>query len=499
MERWKTIGWFLFTILALLSLVPPSDNNATKTGRPTSENERAPGLAALVRWLRSASIPVHSQRVRLEGITDIPITAAGNILITHLPSKLIFETDEVHSLLNWVNAGNTLVVATGHLEGTPWVYEGRDLSHSLWRLTGLKLVRDDSANSDEVDNEQPLGGGLMEATDEVLATPGWLLLHGARNSVVLQATGAHPLTDQLKRIQVPWDRAHWNRKVFVASTASDDAESQDDTEKEAESPTWPWTADINSCRVEADAVTQSIQVVDVTARQSRLLRGRESCLSIPTPTEDVWQTLLRHKATDQPALFVAPLGAGQLVVLLHASLLDNEVIHRFDNRTFTQSLITQYLKHGGTVIVDDAHQGLNDILEVSDLLGDSRFYTSIGFVLFFWLAYLLADSGQWQRATYKHQLAKVSQRDLVLGNANFLRRRLHPTATIEAILDPLRAQLATKWNLSRQTALAQGLAFEQPRQPKAVARLEELLAMVERRQTVSLPTLQKTVHELINA
>lgn len=496
MERWKTIAWFVFTVIAILSLIPASNDDATSTGRPTSQDQRASGLAALVRWLQSADIPVHSQRYRFNDMAAAVAVAEGNVAITHLPAKLIFEGDEIQTLLNWVQQGNTLVVATGHLESTPWIYDGRNLGHSLWRLTGLKIVGEDEDNAaeDEVDDSSPQSSaatgepdttsaqdrGFLAAIDEVLATPGWLLVHGSRESVALDSPLSHPFTETLGHIEVPWDGSDWKRL------------------QAADGKSHPWTGDIASCAAEVAAATQLQRAAGQEPLPVRMLRGKNGCLRIPTPAADDWQTLLRHENSEQPALFGAALGAGRLFVLLHASLLGNEVIHRFDNRSFTQALVAQHLGYGGSVVIDDAHQGENDILDAADLLSDGRFYASIGFVLIFWLAFLLADSGQWQRATYKALAGGISQRDLVLGSANFLRRRLHPKATVDAILDPLRQQLATKWSLPLPRALVEGLALEAAQHPKAVAELQYLLGRVERQQKVAFTRLHQAVHQLTN-
>lgn len=504
MERWKTIAWFVFTILAILSLVPPGDDT-NEANRPTSENTRAPGLAALTRWLRTADIPVHSQRLRLEDVASVASTPTGNILVLHLPTQLIYEGEEIAAAMNWVAAGNTLLVASGHLEGTPWIYQGLDPSRSLWRLTGLGLVwgqpsdalrvADENANSDDdSDDEQGVTSTstletstaqIEESLNEALDTPGWLLLHGARTSVALAPLIDHPINHEMYNIEVPWDGNHWSLEGDVMEVINNAGD------QEVEKPERPWQTDIDACQ----SVAESIE----TQSSFRHLSGRSGCLPIASAEPTSWQTLLKHADTSQPVLLNAPVNQGQVFVLLHPSLLDNEVMHRFNNRRFVQNLVSMHLAPGGTVIIDDAHQGLNDIIEGEDLLSDSRFYASIGFLLLFWLAYLLADSGQWARAIHKTQPQFIRQFDLVLGSANFLRKRLHPSATTEAIVQPLVERLAGKWGLPKDQALTQGLTLESERHPQAVERLRRLLEQSDRGKRVSLPELQRSVLEVIHA
>ena len=508
MERWKTIAWFTFTILALLSLVPPGSDDSEASNRPTSENERSPGLAALTRWLSSADVPVHSQRLRLNNIARHAPVPTGNLLITHLPGKLIFEAEEIQATMNWVEQGNTLLVAAGHLEGSRWIYMGTDPTRSLWRLTGLKLVYGQPNDVTEPTESEPKtaeepteedrsssttriedsAAALQDSLSDAMDVPGWLLLHGSTNSVVLEPVSNHPLTKGLQDIVVPWDDNHWSREADVMAVVEQASEQVENA------PERPWHADLEACQQQDQA--PSADTVE------RWLSGRGGCMPIPTAAEATWETLLKHEETEQPALLAAPLGAGQVVVLLHPSLLSNEVIHRFGNRQFALNLVGESLGAGGVVILDDAHQGLNDIVEAEDLLTDPRFYASIGFLLCFWLAYLLADSGQWERALFKPKKRFARQFDLVLGSANFLGKRLHPSAAIEAVLAPLITNLATKWNLPVHEALANGLTLESERNPEGVARLRKFIELHEQGKRLSLSQLQQlqqSVHEVTHA
>ena len=246
-----------------------------------------------------------------------------------------------------------------------------------------------------------------------------------------------------------------------------------------------WRSDLDACGNDADASV-------------RQLAGRTGCIDVPTPKGEDWRTLLRHKDSEQIVLLGAPLKQGELLVLWQPALLDNEVIHLHGNRDFVSQLIETKLATNGVVVVDDAHQGLNRIVEAEDLLSDSRLYITIGFLLLFWVAYLLADSGQWERATWREPVRRIGQRALIAANANFLSKRLRLSATHEMQLLPLQAHLARKWRVSRKDALKTGLERERSTNGDAAEALSRSLARLSAGKGVSPLDLQSQIDRLLH-
>lgn len=480
--RWQTLFWFTATGVVLVLLVASdTTSNADAYGRPTTENRRSPGVAALHQWLTSANISVHSQRSRLTDLPAAVTETTGHVAIVHLPGTLLYEAEEVQALLSWVAEGNTLLVAAGHLEGNRWIYEGQNLPRALWRLTGLelylaKLDKPPGALEPEQSpaGESGIGDRIDALLEETEITPGWLQLHDSEAAVDVVPGAPHPASSALEGIKAPWDSARWSRDLEDAEIDTDDGKGT----------VRSWQADIDACSEHAD---------------QRALRGAGGCLVIPTPNAMDWRAVLQHRHSGQPAMLASSLQQGEVFVLLHPSLLGNEVIHRFNNRALIVGLLRHALAPGGSVLFDDAHQGLNNILESGDLLSDGRFWASVGFLLLFWIAYLLADGGHWQRAVHRAWPRRPSQQDLVHSSANFLRQRLHPTAALEALLEPLQEQLARKWQLPPDRALSQGLAQERDSHPQAVAALEALLSSARNGQTPALAKARQTITRLRQA
>ena len=543
MSRWRTLGWFLFTLLLVWWLVWPSSQSPEAISRPNSEDRAGQGVAGFATWLQRSGIEVHSQRLRFSDMPEDIAQSTGNIAIVHLPALLIYEAEEIRALLGWVAKGNTLLLGAAYLEGPDWVYTGGDIHLGLWRLSGLGVKRflmpkdeqdevcvevvDDAGVAKNVCSEvderwqdtlQDVVEEAKEDLDDVVANeeqmPRWMRNQRAEDLVELHTQVVHPLTDSLPPISVPRDSGRWEliareqqferlamREQAKALAAQDEQNDEEDSQPDAEVDgeangeasepvkpiNWnlPWFDDMAACELTAESPTRRIS-------------GKSGCVDIPTPAEDDWQVLLAHPDTEQPALLAAPLEQGEVLVLWHPSLLANDVVHRFENRHFSVRLIDIYLRQGGVVLLDDAHQGLNLIVEAEDLLTDSRFYATLGFLLMFWVAYLLADSGQWQRATQRLRAVSVGQLDLVKANANFMRNRLSPAATRELMLDRLRDYLARKWSLPQSQALAEGLARERALRAMIVAPLEDSLTTLGRGGKVPPLVLQQQIDALLH-
>ncbi|MEM9386454.1 MAG: DUF4350 domain-containing protein [Pseudomonadota bacterium] len=518
MDRLRTLLWVGAVLMLVALLVIPGFNENAEPERPTTDNTSELGLAALHRWLGTARISTHSQRVRFTSSSLAELsTPTGNLAIVHVPAVLLFEADEIAHLMNWIREGNTLLVASGHLESAPWIYDGFDLTRSLWRLTGLPLRPFITWNGDEEispalngeasdgDNTSATAGETMgeirDSLEDALNVPGWLLVHGSAEAVDLASSPGQPFAAGLDGLRVPWDGDQWIPAFPNTSTKAGQGGAQEEEATPDANPLRLIDDDDASAGIEADlaACGGSLYELPTTGLVTRELRGRNGCREILTPGADTWQRLLAHADSEQPVMMQAPLGQGDVLVLLHPSLLANDVLHRFGNRRFAMRLIDTWLGDGGTVIFDDAHQGLNDILESSDLVSDWRLYASIGFVLLFWIGYLLANNGDWARALYRQAPAGMGQLELVRASAGFLDLRLRRDAVYEAILEPLSAQLARKWRLPIQSALKDGLVKERDRHPDLVATIVDRLSAMAAGRRVSYAALQHDIKALSEA
>lgn len=536
--RAKTTGWFLVTLMVLLVVIAPLFSDEEAISRPTSEDRKTAGLAGFSQWLRDSDVPVVPIRQRFNNVAWDTWSPTANIAVIHLPADLSYTAEEIAAINTWVAAGNRLLIATSFLEGSAWAYASGDLNRALWRLTGIHFhptimepTEDTETDSDvanppavaraENDEENNVEDDaeledVVEILSDAVSAPGWMLLHGSRSTATIISSQAHPVFGNLPPLEAPWDGALWQPvytfepvppepplaavdsaenhtvtaeagdEVSEASTippantpASAESDPEDspaatnpaaslETDDEPRPRRHSWHSDLEACAEQMAA----------TGAQ-HMLSGRSGCIDIPIPTRNSWQTVLAHAEGEQNVLIEGSLGRGQVWLLLHPSLLDNEVIHRYQNRRFAMALIDAGLGQQGAVFLDDAHHGLNDIVEVDDVLFDARFWASIGFLLLFWLVFLLADAGHWQRATYRPALRGIGQQQLITATGHFLRNRLRTEHVSQLILEPIRQRLASKWQLSNDMALTAGLEKERANHPQAVATLQHSLAQIE--------------------
>ena len=522
MSRWHTLGWFSATLLLIWWLVWPSSQSSDDISRPNTVDAAGQGLVALRTWLQRSGVEVHSQRLRLSDLPAEIAGSTGNIAIVHLPGDLFYEAEEVQALLAWVARGNTLLVAASYLEGPDWAYTGLDIDRAMWRLSGLAVAtfrepldaiaeqQENDQENEKEDWQETFKDVVVEAQEDLEAVienkpepPIWQREQRADEVLELRSQTRHEFSDNLATLTVPWDAARWElvdreaqleglvARAEARAQKEDEEEEEDEVEEEpsttlAVRTSSTWFNDLETCDNEL-------------ASSRRSLLGKAGCLEIPTPAAADWQVLLAHPDNDQPALLSAPLEQGQVLVLWHPSLLANALVHRFDNRHFSVRLIDTYLDADGVVVFDDAHQGLNSIIQSADLLSDSRFYATVGFLLMFWVAYLLADAGQWQRASQRAGAVIVGQMDLIRANANFMRNRMSKGATRQLMLERLRDYLARKWQLRPADALEEGLALERDQHPSKVRVLEDSLEKLGRGGKVAPLLLQQQIDRLLHA
>ncbi len=171
----------LFLCYALF-LPKPLPENLEST-RPLSTDSGASGYQAAWRWLKAAHIPVISLRDRFDHLsTNKEQRRTGNVLFTTLPHKLPVRPDEASRLDEWIERGNSVVIAAA-LDDTPaWALEGASrLVRDVGRLARLKLETTEmkpAANQD-ASTTQTLKSALKTLSES--------------REVAIEPRGAHPL------------------------------------------------------------------------------------------------------------------------------------------------------------------------------------------------------------------------------------------------------------------------------------------------------------------
>jgi hypothetical protein len=138
-ERLITLACALGALLLFLALfVHVGAAERPDVTRPTTVERGDNGLAAARAWLAGEHVPTRAVRARFDGaLGAADLTVSGNLLIVSLPVATPFGAEELHSLDNWLQAGNTLLVLAAFEDRPDWATGRIGLDTDLADLTGL--------------------------------------------------------------------------------------------------------------------------------------------------------------------------------------------------------------------------------------------------------------------------------------------------------------------------------------------------------------------------
>jgi hypothetical protein len=195
-ERLVTLGLAvaaLFLCYALFLPKPPPENLATT--RPLSSDSGAAGYQAAWRWLQAVKIPAISLRDRFDHLSaNQTQRRTGNVLITTLPHKLPVRPEEASRLDEWIERGNSVVIAAA-LDDTPaWALEGdARLVKDVGRLARLKL---ETTETKEAANKDSSTTEKLKSALKTLAES---------REVAIEPRGAHPLMQGVHSLKLSSD------------------------------------------------------------------------------------------------------------------------------------------------------------------------------------------------------------------------------------------------------------------------------------------------------
>ena len=138
-ERLITLACALGALLLFVTLfVRVGEAQRPEVTLPTTVERGDNGLAAASAWLAGEHVPTRAVRARFDGALGASdLTLSGNLLIVSLPVATAFGAAELHSLDNWLQAGNTLLVLAAFEDRPDWASGRIGLDTDLADLTGL--------------------------------------------------------------------------------------------------------------------------------------------------------------------------------------------------------------------------------------------------------------------------------------------------------------------------------------------------------------------------
>src|ERR1700691_5794504 len=101
--------------------------------------------------------------------------------------------------------------------------------------------------------------------------------------------------------------------------------------------------------------------------------------------------IARRSDANQSVLWLKAAGRGQIIVCAFATPFSNRAIGQADNAQLLSNIIAWTRAPSGSVIFDDAHQGLVDFYDASAFFGDPRLHRTLLWLLLLWLVFVLVS------------------------------------------------------------------------------------------------------------
>lgn len=109
----------------------------------------------------------------------------------------------------------------------------------------------------------------------------------------------------------------------------------------------------------------------------------------PSPVHGGVIEVMDDVDTKLPAMWVASIGAGTVVVSGYGSILTNKLIGSADNARLFANLINWRLGPGGTVVFDDMHQGAASFYDADAFFHDARLHATFWWIIGVWFAWVM--------------------------------------------------------------------------------------------------------------
>lgn len=181
-------------------------------------------------------------------------------------------------------------------------------------------------------------------------------------------------------------------------------------------------------------------------------------------------TLATRPQGSDPALWLQPQGAGQIILCAAASPFSNAGIVLADNARFLANVVDWSVRPGGTVVFDDAHQGLGAFYDARAFYADPRLHASLAWIAIVWLVFVL---GSRPLRTDGHAWQPPSEAADLEGSARYLAAVVRPAAVARRLVEDFLAELRNATQHDPWARLA--------REPRVTAQQRRALRSLYRR------------------
>ncbi len=325
------LGGIAALLLVIMLLVPRTGLQEEIVSWPTSIDHGKDGLAGMATWLKQAAVPTMSLRHRYDRLTaGDQGSQTGNLLIISLPQALPSRYRERLELRYWLAQGNNLLIL--------------------------------AAINDEPEWSGVSSGGFAASSD---------FLNDLGFSLEAEDCGC-PEADEEDNEQEE------NKDKPVATQPESQPQQEDEERLLISNHAHPLVTEVDqvACRMEPGLN----QYYDYQLTGNG--KPRSSLI------------LMQDKENQIPALWQFRVGQGTVWLSRYADLFGNVSLGKEDNARLFDNMVNLGLGPGGVVIFDDMHQGLSKLYDPAAFFRDPRLHHTAGFILAFWLVYLLGQSSR---------------------------------------------------------------------------------------------------------
>jgi hypothetical protein len=451
-ERLLTLALAVAAFALFYTLFAPQKRPTEPMTRPVTTEAGPNGYLALQRWLASQGITPVPLRQRYTQLATLHADESrdGNLLISTAPFLLPMRSSEEQSLEQWIADGNTLLVLAGLADTPEWsMGAGYDplLREHLQAMTGMRFVDASIASAQS---------SAAKAANDSIDSPD-------------RGVGeAHPVDPQPSND--PAKKPNRVRQVAVSSVGRLPTPARHELVPNGKHPL---LQDVHA-------------VVALSEYPSEQFRASPSAV-------DVVLELARDRVADEPVLWLAQRGRGQIIVCGFGSVFTNKLLAQADNARLLANIVARSLRGSGRVIIDDAHQGAVDFYDPAAFYKDSRLHGSLLWLIALWLVFVLGPQRLRATAPSWHP---VDITTFVRATGGFLARVVKPAAAAQQLFDNFFDDIG---RLAGATPAWEWLQSHSTVSTRDLAQLRELHDRTARGHRVDLPGLHNLLTRIRRA
>jgi hypothetical protein len=231
-----------------------------------------------------------------------------------------------------------------------------------------------------------------------------------------------------------------------------------------------------------------------------LLAGVKSIVAVSEFPSSSWMAsaeravvleLASNHESGVPALWLLPHGKGQIIVSAYGSIFTNKVLGEQDNARLLANITRWSLGNHGSVLIDDAHQGLVGFYDPEKFFGDSRLHRSLWWLFALWLVFVLGPR-RLRAATSTWNPLDVTS--FVRATGGFMARVLQPAAAGQRLFANFFNEIRGRLGLALDGAPVWEWLHGQSKIPPAdLDRMQELHTRTAQRRRIDLAELHNLI------